>query len=106
MEGDKKSQLIQSAMAYQISKEIGAAAAVLKGKADAILLTGGIAHNTAITGYIKESVSFIAPVFIYPGEDEMKALALNGFMVQKGTIKPKQYDSGIFVKDLNWSSMD
>ena len=75
-EGDPKAKLIQDAMAYQISKEIGAMAAVLGGEVHAIILTGGIAHNPDLTGYIKEHVGFIAPVFIYPGEDEMRALAL------------------------------
>ena len=65
-------------MAYQMSKEIGSMATVLGGEVDAILITGGIAHNPDLTGEIKERVDFIAPVFIYPGEDEMRALAQNG----------------------------
>lgn len=89
--GDKYAELIQNAMAYQIGKEIGAASAVLKGKVDAILITGGVAHNVDIIKYIKDMVSFIAPVEVYPGEDEMKALAMNGYLVLKGDIKPKRY---------------
>lgn len=66
-------------------------AAVLKGKVDAILLTGGIAYGKPITDYITDMVHFIAPVKIYPGEDEMRALALNGLMVLKGQLQPKIY---------------
>lgn len=90
-DGDKKAILIQDAMAYQVGKSIGAMAAVLKGKVDGILLTGGIAHNPVLVSYVKEMVSFIAPVKVYPGEDEMKALAMNGYMVLRGEIQPKVY---------------
>lgn len=82
---------IQEGMCYQIAKEIGSMAAVLKGKVDAILLTGGIAYGKPITDYITDMVHFIAPVKIYPGEDEMRALALNGLMVLKGQLQPKIY---------------
>lgn len=82
---------VQNAMCYQIAKEIGAMAAVLKGKVDAILLTGGIAYGKPITNYIKEMVEFIAPVKIYPGEDEMRALAVNGLMVLRGETTAKNY---------------
>lgn len=88
---DPEYQLVQNAMAYQVGKEIGAMAAVLKGKADAILLTGGIAYATAVTGYIQEMVGFIAPVKIYPGEDELRALALNGLLVLRREIQLKTY---------------
>lgn len=88
---DPEYALIQNAMCYQIGKEIGATAAVLKGKVDAILLTGGIAYGKPITDLITEMVSFIAPVKIYPGEDEMRALAMNGLMVLRGEIQPKHY---------------
>ena len=83
--------IIQDAMCYQVAKEIGAMAAVLKGKVDAILLTGGIAYGKPITNYIKEMVAFIAPVKVYPGEDEMRALAMNGLMVLKGEMQAKTY---------------
>jgi len=103
-EGDRRAILIQEAMAYQVCKEIGAMASVLKGEVNAILLTGGIAYNPDLTAYIRERVSFIAPVFIYPGEDEMKALALNGNMVLKGLIEPKSYEPGLFVRGIDWDS--
>lgn len=89
--GDKVAKLIQDAMAYNIAKSIGALAAALKGKVDSIILTGGIAHNPDLVEYIKEMVSFIAPVAVYPGEDEMQALAVNGLMVLKGEVTPKIY---------------
>ncbi|MCK4663170.1 MAG: butyrate kinase [Bacteroidales bacterium] len=90
-DGDEKAKLIQDAMSYQIAKEIGALATVLKGQVDAIILTGGIAHNQFLVNYVKDMVSFIAPVISYPGEDEMKALAMNGLMVLNGEISPKEY---------------
>ncbi|MBE9467607.1 MAG: butyrate kinase [Bacteroidetes bacterium] len=90
-DGDAKAKLIQDAMAYQVAKEIGSLATVLKGQVDGILITGGIAHNPDLIEYIKEMVSFIAPVTVYPGEDEMKALAVNGLLVIKGEIECKEY---------------
>jgi len=92
LDGDPKAILIQDAMAYQVAKEIGAMATVLRGEVDGIILTGGIANNTMIVEYIKKMVKYIAPVIIYPGEDEMHALALNGFMVLKGEVIPKEYN--------------
>jgi butyrate kinase len=104
--GDKKARLIQQAMGYQISKEIGAMSAVLSGEVHAIILTGGIAHNPDLTGYIKERVNFIAPVFIYPGEDEMHALAMNGLMILKGTIHPREYSQDNFVTPMDLDNLD
>ncbi len=90
-DGDEKAKLIQEALAYQVSKEIGSLAAVLKGKVDAILLTGGIAYNNNFIVLIKEMVEFIAPVGVYPGEDEMKALATNGLMILNGELEALTY---------------
>jgi butyrate kinase len=105
-EGDRKSQLLQNAMAYQISKEIGAMAAVLGGEVHAIIITGGIAHNPDLTSYIKEHVGFIAPVFIYPGEDEMRALALNGSLLLSGKIIARDYSPENVVKGLDFKSLE
>lgn len=91
-DGDANATAIQNAMSYQIGKEIGSLAAVLKGNVDAIILTGGISHNPMVVEYIKSMVSFIAPVVIYPGEDEMHALAWNGLLVLKGELLPKEYE--------------
>lgn len=73
--GDEKARLVLEAMAYQIAKEIGAMATVLKGKVDAIILTGGVAHNRYVVKWVTERVSFIAPVKVKPGQNELKALA-------------------------------
>ncbi len=90
--GDKKSNDVLQAMAYQTSKEVGAMACVLKGEVDAILITGGIANSKWFCNQVMERVHKIAPVFIYPGEDEMSALAENGAMVISGEIKAKEYN--------------
>ena len=90
-EGDKYAELIYYAMAYQVAKEIGACAAVLKGDVEAILLTGGIAHDEQFTNWIEEKVKFIAPVYVYPGEDELAALAEGGLRVLRGEETPKEY---------------
>jgi len=103
--GDKKAKLLQNAMGYQISKEIGAMAAVLGGEVHAIILTGGIAHNPDLTGYIKEHIGFIAPVFIYPGEDEMRALAMNGLMLLKGAVEARVYKKENFVKGIDLNNL-
>jgi butyrate kinase len=90
--GDAKAKLVADAMAYQVGKDIGAAAAVLHGKVDAILLTGGVAYNAITTDYITAMVGFIAPVRVYPGEDEMGALAGNVNDALKGTLPIKKYE--------------
>jgi butyrate kinase len=90
-DGNEKAKLIQDALSYQVAKEIGALSTVLHGDVDGILLTGGMAHNPMLVEYVREMVSFIAPVTVYPGEDEMKALALNGLRVLKGDTKAKVY---------------
>jgi butyrate kinase len=89
--GDPHAKLIFDAMAYQVSKYVGAMATVLKGEIDAILITGGIAHSRPFTTMIIEQTQWIAPVHIYPGEDEMRALAMNGLRVLTGELIPKVY---------------
>lgn len=91
LEGDKEATFILEALAYQVSKSIGSMVPVLKGEVDAILLTGGVAHSKWITNMIIERVYKFAPVYTYPGEDEMRALAYNGLMVLKGEIEVKVY---------------
>lgn len=83
-EGDEKAKLVHEAMIYQICKEIGAYATVLKGDIDAIILTGGIAYSAKVRAMIEERVSFLGKVMAYPGEDEMSALAEGGLRVLKG----------------------
>jgi butyrate kinase len=89
--GDEQAKFIYKAMAYQISKEIGAMSTVLCGDVDSILITGGIAHNRWFVEQIINRVERIAPVHIYPGEDEMKALALNALRVIRGEMQLKVY---------------
>ncbi|MFZ4741438.1 MAG: butyrate kinase [Bacteroidales bacterium] len=89
--GDKNAELVYSAMAYQVAQSIGSMATVLKGEVEAILLTGGLAHGKIFTDMILERVNFISKVLIYPGEDEVYALAMNGLMILKNEIKAKVY---------------
>lgn len=89
--GDTKAKLVLDAMNYQIAKSIGGAAVALRGEVDGILLTGGIAYSEYVTEQVKARVEFIAPVYVYPGEDEMLALALNGIGALRGEIPIKEY---------------
>jgi butyrate kinase len=90
--GDKQAEEVFRAMAYQIAKEIGACATVLNGKVDAIVVTGGVAFNKTFNEWIKERVAFISPKFlVYPGEDEMPALAAGALRVLKGEEKAREY---------------
>lgn len=89
--GDTKAKEVYEAMAYRISKEIGAMSTVLKGKVDRIVLTGGIANSVMLTSWIKERVGFIAPVIIYPGENEMLALSQGALRVLNGEEQAKEY---------------
>ena len=88
---EEKAKLVFDAFVYQVSKDIGAMAAVLKGKVDQIILTGGIAYGEQVTNDIKERVSFIAPVTVYPGEDELLALAEGALRVINGEEEAKTY---------------
>lgn len=91
MKGNPEFRLIFEAMAYQVAKEIGALSTVLKGKVDAICITGGLAHSKIFVDWIVERVSWIAPIKIYPGEEEMKALALGAYRVLTGEEEAKEY---------------
>lgn len=82
--GDKYAELIYETMAYQIAKDIGSAATVLKGKIDYIVLTGGLAFDDVLVQWIKERVEFIAPVKVYPGENEMQAMVQGVLRVLNG----------------------
>lgn len=89
--GNEKAKLVYEAMAYQIAKEIGAASAVLAGKVDAIILTGGIAYSKMFVSLIIERVKWIADVTVFPGENELQALAEGALRVLKQEEKAKQY---------------
>ncbi|WP_461205080.1 butyrate kinase [Clostridium sp. DL1XJH146] len=90
-EGNKEAALVYEAMAYQVAKGIGDLSTVLKGKVDAIVLTGGIAYSDMITAWIKESVEFIAPVEIMAGENEMESLAFGALRVLLGKEEARTF---------------
>jgi len=89
--GDEHARLIYEAMAYQIAKEIGGMATTLCGDVDAIVLTGGLAHSALLTRWIKERVAWIAPVLVYPGQDEMLAMAQGALRVLRGEEPAREY---------------
>ncbi len=89
--GDQKAKLVLEAMAYQISKQIGEGATVLKGNVDAIVLTGGISHSFKVVEMIKDRVSFISLVMVYPGEEEMLSLCQGALRVLNGGEEEKIY---------------
>ncbi len=89
--GDEKAKFYFEAMAYQVAKEIGAMYSVLKGDVDGILITGGIAYSKLFINMVTERVYKIGPVHVYPGEDEMNALAMNGLMAMNGEVEIKEY---------------
>ena len=90
-EGDEKAKFLVDAMIYHIAKAIAAQGAVLYGKVDGIIFTGGIAHWNYVVDELKKRVSFVAPVYNYPGEDELEALAMNALAVLRGEQKAKEY---------------
>lgn len=89
--GDEHARLIFEAMAYQIAKEIGLMATVLKGQVDAIFLTGALAHSKLLVDWISERTSWIAPILIYPGQIEMLALAQGAWRVLNGEEQAREY---------------
>jgi len=93
--GDEKAKLVLDAMCYQIAKEIGKMATVLKGKVDGVVLTGGIAYSDYVTETITEMVDYVAPVYVRPGEDEMKALNQGVMRVENGREIPKIYENEV-----------
>lgn len=88
--GDPKATLAWDAMAYQIAKEAGAIATVLEGDVDALLLTGGMAHSARLIERLRVSLGWIAPITVYPGEDELQALAEGVFRVLDGEENAKR----------------
>jgi butyrate kinase len=95
-DADGHARLIYDAMALNVAENIAKCAPFVKGKVDAILLTGGTAYSKYFTEYIRERVEFIAPVIVYAGEDEMLSLALGGLRVLRGEEK-----AATFVKNEN-----
>jgi butyrate kinase len=83
--------MIYRAMAWQIAREIGAAAAALGVRPDAVILTGGLAWDERLVGWIRGQVEWIAPVRVYPGEGEMAALAAGAIRVISGEEEAREY---------------
>ena len=89
--GDARATLMLNAMCYNVAKEIGAMATTMCGKVDAIIVTGGIAHDKYVVEYLRERCSFIAPLAVYPGENELESLSANALGVLRGEMTPKVY---------------
>lgn len=90
-QGDEEARLVVEAMAYQVSKQIGAMAAVLEGEVDGIILTGGLAHSRRFTGLIEQRVKKMGPLVVYPGEDELQALTEGALAVLTNKEQVKYY---------------
>lgn len=90
--GDKEAEKVYKAMAYQISKDIGALSAALEGKVDAVIVTGGVAYDKMFMSWIEKKISFIADLVVYPGEDEMQSLAEGCFYAVNGDISVSEYE--------------
>ncbi len=91
LDGDKSAREVYQAMAYQIAKEIGAMAAVLDFEIDAVVLTGGLARSEMLTQWIKKKIKELGKVLVFPGEDELAALALGALRVLRGDEEAKDY---------------
>ncbi|RKI91535.1 butyrate kinase [Parablautia intestinalis] len=89
--GDEKAAEIREAFIMQVAKDIGSMACVLKGKIDQIIITGGIAYDKAVVAGLKERAGFISPITVYPGEDELLALAQGALRVMNGEEKAMIY---------------
>jgi butyrate kinase len=89
--GDQRALLVYRAMAYQVCKEIGAMAAALGSQPDAIVVTGGLAYSGLFIGWIAERISFLGRLIVYPGEDEMAALAAGASRALRGEEAAKRY---------------
>lgn len=89
--GDKNADLIFRAMVYQVAKEIGACAALLKGRHDALIVTGGLAYSQKVLAELKSYVEWLGKIIVYPGERELEALAAGAFRVLNGTEAAKEY---------------
>ena len=98
-EGREEYVLFMKAFVLNIAKYIVSQAAVVDGKVDAILLTGGIAYSKAVTEAIRQKVSWLAPVHVYPGENELESLAENGYIILAGKTKIHTYCKDRLIED-------
>ncbi len=90
-EGDEHARVVLDAMIYQVAKWLVGLSAYFCGKVDAILITGGVAHSEYVISRLKPRIEFVAPVYVYPGEDEMESMALNALGALKGTLPIQEY---------------
>lgn len=102
-QGDAFAKLVYEGLGYQIAKEIGAYATVLKGDVDLICLTGGLARGKSLTDYIADMVAYIAPVMIFPGEDELRALVEGVLRVLDGKEAARRYEEHIVRPAFDFS---
>ncbi|MGA7108174.1 MAG: butyrate kinase [Terracidiphilus sp.] len=98
-DGDREAKDVLDAMIYQIAKEAGGMAAALEGKVDAVLLTGGMAHSMRVVTNLRQYLGSIAPIHVYPGEDELRALADGVFRVLNGEETAKRLSTDARTKD-------
>jgi len=98
-DGNELAQVFLKAYVLNICKYIAAMAATADGKVDAILLTGGIAHSKMLMDAIKAKIGFIAPVEVFPGEDEINSLAENGYIILSGQTKIHTYNKDRLIED-------
>jgi butyrate kinase len=94
-DGDEKAKTIYEAMALNLARNIAKEFPIVDGKVDAILLTGGIAYSEKFTQIIKKHVGFLAPILVYPGENEMESLALGGLRVLRGEEEARTFQKVI-----------
>ncbi len=99
MAGDSHALVVFQSMAYQIAKDIGAMSVTLEGRVDAIILTGGLAFSKRLCSFIKNDTGWIAPIKVYPGEDELLALAEGALRVLKGEERAMKYADTIAARD-------
>jgi butyrate kinase len=102
--GDAKAATVFEAMVYQIAKEVGAVAVVLHGRVDAILMTGGMAHSERMVAMLRDSVSWIAPVMVYAGEDELQALVEGALRVLRKEEPSKSLTTRTPVRTIGASA--
>ena len=98
-EGRKEYELFLKAFVLNIAKYIVAEAAVVDGKIDVIILTGGVAYSEDITSAIAQKVDWLAPVKVYPGENELASLAENGYFILAGEAKIHTYNKDYIIED-------
>jgi butyrate kinase len=103
--GDAEAALVYDAMVYQIAKEVGALGAVLAGRVDAILITGGMAHSQKLVAQLRAAIEWIAPVKVYPGEDELEALASGVLRVLRHEEPVREFGADIrLAEEGRWRS--